>query len=94
MVPNPSPNYLYLDNEIRVEKSTQSVVAHPYISVVKNYTIFEKEIAALEADFEIDQKYLGIEDIKSISKTVRKDNDKLILIFDFGIETVEKEIND
>ncbi|MFS4468468.1 hypothetical protein [Maribacter sp. 2210JD10-5] len=92
MIPNPQPEYLYQDNEIKVERSTKSVIGRTYIGVVKNYWIFEKEIAELDAEFEIGKIYYHIDDIKSITRMNKDNKNSIKLDFDFGTENVVKEI--
>ncbi len=90
MLPNPSPDYLYQDNEIRIEMTTKSVIGRPYIAVVKNYAIFEKEIAEVDAEIEIGGKYYDPFDIRSIHRIDSDNSRNLILSLDF--DSVEKRV--
>jgi hypothetical protein len=59
MIPDPNHPYFYLDKEIRVEFTTKTVIGKPYIAVIENFIIFEREIAEIETEFEIEGKYYG-----------------------------------
>ncbi len=92
MIPNPSPDYIYRDKDIRVELTAKSVIGKPYIAVIKNFLIIEKEIAGLESEFKIGEDYYGVDDIESVSVQNSENRNGLILSFDFGFETINKEI--
>lgn len=92
MIPDPNPQYFYRDKDIRVEYTTKSVIGKPYIAVVANYIIFEREIAEIEAEFEIEGEYYGVNDITSVYRENSLIKNRLILNFDFGTDTIKKEI--
>jgi hypothetical protein len=92
MIPDPNPQYFYRDKDIRVELTTKSVIGKPYIAVVENHLVFEREIAELEAEYEIEGDYFDVNDIKSVYRRESLIKNRLILNFDFGKKTIQQEI--
>ncbi|MDW7693830.1 hypothetical protein R9C00_03655 [Flammeovirgaceae bacterium SG7u.111] len=90
MIPQGETNYYYKDREIRIERTTKSVIGKMYVGVIKNYLIFEKEIAELDYEFENDGKYYSFGKLKSISRTKGNDN-TIILNLDTGKEIIKKK---
>lgn len=92
MIPDADPRYLYHDDDIRVELTTKSVIGKPYIAVVKNYVVIEREIAALDAEFNSGGDYLQASDIRSVTLESSNNDQAMILVFDFGTDVIRKEL--
>ena len=92
MIPNPQPEYLYQDDEIKLEITGKSVISKTYVAVVKNYFVFEKEIAEWDSGILSGNKYYFIDDIKEITRKNKNDKNVITLVFDFGNEKIVKEI--
>lgn len=76
-------NSYKIDNEIRIFETAKSVIGRPYISVVKNYWIFEKEVGGMDNDFELNDKYYNLKDTESIKRLPDSENGKVRLEFEF-----------
>ncbi|WP_222983285.1 hypothetical protein [Flagellimonas meishanensis] len=72
-----------IDNEIRIFETAKSVIGRPYISVVRNYWIFEKEVGGMDYDFEINDEYYNLKDSKSIKRLPDSEDGKVRLEFEF-----------
>ncbi len=81
-----------IDNEIHIRETSKSVIAMPYISVLKNYWIFEREIGKTEYDFEINDDFFHIDDAKSIKRLPESNDKKIRLEFEFENEKIIREI--
>ncbi|WP_025664729.1 hypothetical protein [Aquimarina megaterium] len=82
-----------IDSEIHIRETSKSVIALPYISVLKNYWIFEREIGKTEFDFEINDDFFGIDDVKSIRRLRTLNDKKMRLEFEFEKGKVIREIS-
>ncbi len=85
-------NSVKIDNEIHIRETSKSVIAMPYISILRNYWIFEREIGKTEYDFEIDDEFFGIDDAKSIKRLPKLNDKKIRLEFEFENGKVIREI--
>ena len=92
MIPNPQQEYLYQDEEIKLEITGKSVISKTYVVVVKNYFIFEKEIAEWDSEILSGNKYYFIDDIKEITRKEKANENVITLVFDFGTEKIVKKI--
>ncbi|MEW7281357.1 hypothetical protein ABW636_22445 [Aquimarina sp. 2201CG1-2-11] len=81
-----------IDDEIHIRETSKSVIAIPYISILKSYWIFEREIGKTEYEFEIENKFYGIDDAKSIKRLNTSGNQKIKLEFEFKNGRVIREI--
>ena len=93
MIQDPNCDCLYHDHDIRVELHSKSVIGTPYIAVTKNCLIFEKEIAKLDAEFKIGNNYYHVSDIKNVYRSKQENAEGVMLTFDFGNETVRRQIS-
>jgi len=81
-----------IDSEIHIRETSKSVIALPYISVLRNYWIFEREIGKTEFDFEINDDFFRIDDVKSIKKLPISNDEIIRLEFEFENGKVIREI--
>lgn len=72
-----------LDNGLRLAETTDSVIDMPYIAVIQNYWIFEKEIGETEFHFEINQQHYRLQDAKSIKFLSTQSDNEIQLEFQF-----------
>ena len=79
-----------IDNEIRIFETAKSVIGRPYISVVKNYWMFEKEVGGIDYDFELNDEYYNLKDSESIKRLPDSENGKVRLEFEFESEKIIK----
>ncbi|EZH75893.1 hypothetical protein ATO12_03625 [Aquimarina atlantica] len=85
-------NSVKIDSEIQIRETSKSVIAKPYIYVLKNYWIFEREIGQTRYDFEINDEFFGIDDAKSIKRLPDSNDKKIWLEFEFYNGKVLREI--
>lgn len=85
-------NTMRVDNDIKVFNNAKSVIARPYISVVKNYWLFEKEVGEIDIDdLEVDGKIYDLNDAKSIIRLENSSKHKVCLEFEFKNEKTTKK---
>ncbi len=73
-----------VDHEIRVCTTSKSVMGRPYLSIIKNYWILEKEIGRIGIDdLEIDDEIYDFDDVRSISRLSESPDGKMCLEFEF-----------
>ncbi len=87
-----SQDSIKIDNEIHIRETSKSVIAMPYISVLKNYWIFEREIGKTDFSFEINNEFFRIDDAKSIKRLPESNGQKIILEFEFENGKILREI--
>ncbi len=83
-------NSVKVDNEIRLLETAKSVIGKPYISIIKNYWIFEKEIGEIDYYFELNDNYYTLKDSKSIKRLSNTDSGKVQLEFEFKNKKIIK----
>lgn len=72
------------DTEIGLAETARSVVAVPYVSGIKNYWLFEKEIGETEIDFK--PGIAGVEIMEADSINRLPDDSAYKVMFEFAFE--------
>lgn len=79
-------------DDIRLFETVKSPLAIPYVSVTKNHLLFEQEVGQLNYIFDIDGRSYRLAEVRSVNKSLSKEEHGIELEFVFDTGTVVAKV--